>query len=563
MPLAKQPRTTRTNRKGLACFYRILLREQMNRFILSKIARAETCARLFLTQYQQLVLPKRRAALIFLTFIFTLSLNLFSPPAGQAKETIIPVIYLNEEQKGEYLIQMTEDQDFLIKADDLKEIGFLDPKGKAVEIEGVSYLSLKSMAGVIFVYNENKQSLKIQASPDLLARTTLDFSIKRQKNTQYSKDSSLFFNYGISYNAVNAFKFDSITGTSQLGVRIGDFLFLSDSIVSVGDQETKFNRLMSSMIYDRRDKMDTFVFGDFYAQSGSLGSSLALGGLSYSKNYSADPTFIKRPSQGYQGFVTTPSEVDVYLNGVRIRSERIAPGGFDLRNIQGYSGSQDLDIVIKDAFGREQHIANPFYVFDPILAKGLHDYSYNLGFQRRNLGMDGDQYGDLAFTGFHRYGLTNNLTLGLRGEAGSGLYNLSPQVSLATNYGALDLSLAGSRDKKEKTGFAGSANYIYQGHRFNIRLGVTNYSEEYATVASAGNPDISNTNRTSILYVMGNPKLDFGGSIGFGSKSFGSLSLNYNKTITYKNEERQLMGLMYSRGFGKNFSAVLVPEPDH
>ena len=184
MPLVKQPRSFRPSRKGLACFYRMLLREQMNRFILSKIAQAGIYARLFLTQYKQLVSHKQRAAPIFLAVFFTLSLNLFSPPTTRAMETVIPVIYLNEGQKGEYLIQMTEDHDFLIKAEDLKEFGFLDPKGKSYDIEGVSYLSLKSMAGVTFLYDENKQTLKIQASPDLLARTIMDFSDKRQKNTQ-------------------------------------------------------------------------------------------------------------------------------------------------------------------------------------------------------------------------------------------------------------------------------------------------------------------------------------------------------------------------------------------
>jgi len=548
---------------GLACFYRMRLRVKMNRLVLSEDAKAGISTRPTSSKNNWFVSFKKQVKPIFIAFIIPLSLNLFSPLAAQAVETVIPVIYLNEEQKGEYFIKMTEDRDFLIKAEDLKEIGLLDPKGKAVKIEGVSYLSLKSMAGITFSFDENKQALKIQALPNLLARKIMDFSPVKSKTVDYSKDNSVFINYGLNYNAGNGLKFNSFTATHEIGIRVGDLLFLSDSVISVGDTETKFNRLMSSITYDRRDRMDTFVLGDFSAYSGNLGSCLTLGGLSYSKNYSSDPHFIKRPVQNYQGVVTTPSEVDVYLNGVRIRSERVSSGGFDLRNIQGYSGNQDLEIVVKDAFGREKHISNPFYVFDPILAKGLHDYSYNLGFQRKNIGSDTDQYGDLTFMGFHRYGLTNNLTLGLRGEAADGLYNLSPQLSLATNYGAFELTMAGSRDKEEKTGLAGSAIYIYQGKRFNVRLGTTSYSEDYNNIsnASTSNTSTSNTStsitNSSSISILANPRLTIEGGIGYGMKSFGSLSLNYTKTTTYKNEERQLTSLMYTKGFGKNCSLSL------
>jgi outer membrane usher protein len=526
-------------------FNSMLQKDQIYRFILSKITPVKICPGRLPLYLKQPIRIKITALPLSFIFFSTSLIFLFSLPLAQAMETIIPVVYLNEEQKGEYFIKMTNDRDFLIKTEDLKAIGLLEPKGGSHQEEGVSYLSLKSLSNIKFIYDENRQTLKIQAPPELLSSTVLDFSNKPRKNVMYPKNNSVFLNYGINYNASSGFKFDSVGTTGQVGVRIGNFIFLSDSVLTVSEKETKFNRLMTSITYDRRDWMDTFVLGDSYASSGHLGSCILLGGLSYSKNFSADPNIVKRPVQDFQGYVTTPSEISVYLNGVRLRTERIPAGGYDLRNIMAYGGYQDMDIVIKDAFGREQHIANPFYVSDSLLAKGFHDYSYNLGFQRENIGADKDHYGEPVFLGFHRYGVTSHFTLGIRGEFGNGLYNLGPTLAYGTNLGVFELSLGGSRDKEDKTGFAGMANYSFQGKRFNFRIGGAYFSPEYSTISQVSSPNPKNLKK---------PKLEYGGGIGYGTKSFGSLALNYTLAANYENEEKELIGLLYSMGIGQKFS---------
>ncbi|MEW6186546.1 MAG: fimbria/pilus outer membrane usher protein [Thermodesulfobacteriota bacterium] len=548
MPSAFKIIYARPNHKVLALAYMERVRKQILRFVLSAATPRGSCSLPFTEKVQAVA----HCPPVFIPFLCVIlipfSMLFLSPLPVSAQETIIPVVYLNEEQKGEFFIKMSEDGDFWIKEDDLKEIGLLDPKGKIVEMDRSPYLSLNSIPGLQVHFDHNRQTLKIQAPPEMLAGTVLDLSARKQKNVQKPKENSLFFNYGLNYNAVKGFKFDSFGLTGQLGVRIGNFLILTDSVVQVGERETRFNRLLSNVTYDRRERMDRFVIGDSYAASGHLGSGLVLGGLSYSKNYSADPNVIKRPVQGYQGYVTTPSEVSVYLNGIRIGSEKVSPGGFDIRNIMAYGGRQDLEIVIKDAFGREQRITNPFYVSDSLLGKGFHDYSYHIGFRRENIGNEGDRYKDPVFIGYHRYGLTNNLTVGVRGEGGGGLYNIGSSVSFAGRFGALDLALAGSRDQKEKTGTAYSANYTFQGNRFNGRIGITRYSEDFSTLSQINSETLSSSSR---------PKYEFGTGIGFGTKKFGSLAVNYTKASNYSNEDKDQWGLMYSKGIGQRFNVTL------
>jgi outer membrane usher protein len=477
---------------------------------------------------------------IIAAILFSALLNLIAILAAEATETIIVAVKLNEEPKGEFFVKMTADRDFLIKNEDLKDMGLQHPKGRIYTFEDKPYLSLKSIPGLIFSFNENEAVLKISAPPDLLPKKIIDFTPERQINASYPKDKSLFFNYGLNYNAGNEFMFESFTGTNQLGLRLDDFLFLSDSVFKKDDQEEKFSRLLSNITYDRRQQMDTFIFGDFYASSGNLGSTAVLGGLSYSKKYNLDPYFIKRPMLDYQGFATLPSEISVYVDGRRIKSQKVSPGGFDLRNILGYSGLHNMEVVIKDAFGREQHLTQPFYVSDGLLRKGLHEYAYQLGFLRENIGLDQDRYTSPAFYGFHRYGLTDYLTIGMRGEATKDLYNLGPLLSYSTNYGLFEFALASSQESGTKTGLAGSAAYSFQGRRFNSRLSVNSYAQDYSII----------TNLTD----TGKPKLEISAGLGYGSNFSGSISLNFADTIKYNDEEWQTASLVYSRSIGRNVS---------
>jgi outer membrane usher protein FimD/PapC len=554
MPWAEHNVFSGSNRKVLAFAYIEKVKEQICRFVLSSIC--WKCFRTGFIEGKNPVLahqPPLFSPILYL-LIMSFSFLLLPPGMGSAQETIIPVVYLNEEQKGEFFIKMTDDRDFLVKVEDLKEIGLQDPKGKARIIEGSSFISLQSLPGLKFEFDPNRQTLKIQAPPEMLARKVLNLAAKQPKNVQSPLDNSLFFNYGISYNAVKGFRFDSIGLTGQLGVRMGNFLFLSDSVINIGDTESRVNRLLTSITYDRRQGMESFILGDTHATSGSLGSSLFLGGFSYIKNYSADPNVIKRPVQGYQGYATTPSEINVYLNGVKVGSEKVSPGGFDIRNIIAYGGRQDLEIVIKDAFGREQRITNPFYVSDSLLAKGFHDYSYHIGFIRENIGTPQDQYGDPAFLGFHRYGLTDFLTVGLRGEVGKGIHNFGGGISFVTRFGAMEMAWAGSRNKEEKTGTAYSLNYSFQSGAFNARIGTTSYSEDFSTLSSESSKNPS---------ALQKPQLEFGAGIGFGTKKFGSMAVNYSKSTQYGDSEKNQWGFMYSKGIGQRFNVTLSLYQSH
>ena len=93
------------------------------------------------------------------------------------------------------------------------------------------------------------------------------------------------------------------------------------------------------------------------------------------------------PTQSLTGSVALPSDMEVYLDGQRIRTERLRPGEFELRDILAYGGARNVQVVLRDAFGRVEQLNYSLYFTDQPLQPGLHEYSYNFGAMRRQFGL--------------------------------------------------------------------------------------------------------------------------------------------------------------------------------
>ncbi len=469
------------------------------------------------------------------TSMLILALAFFLLPAPAVAELLIAKIFLNQEDKGDFFVNRTADGDFQVKVEDLKASGFREPTGTTALIDGEPYLSLRSIAGVTFTFNESTLTLALTAAPSLLARKIIDFVPKLSQKVYYPQDSSVFLNYGLDYTAGNGFSFTALNLSNELGIRKGNFLFLTDSSFTKDQTQERFVRLQSSITYDDRKELRRFIAGDFFASSGDLGSNLNLGGFSFAKIYRIDPYFINYPTIGMTGQAALPSEANIYLNGMLLKTEKISPGEFVLQNITAYGGAGDIDVVLKDRFGREQKLNYPFYFGSSfLLRKGLHEYSYNLGFLREKFGTESNDYSNLAFSAFHRYGISDSCTIGFRGEAKNNLYNLGPQTTfLLGNAGILRLSLSGSGGRSSNTGGAGSVTYTYQGVHAGARFSLTEYTRDYTVVASVPAND-----KTKSLASAG---------VSYTDRKLGSLSLDYATTRKFVGQDMDTATIGYTR----------------
>ncbi|HUP47504.1 MAG TPA: fimbria/pilus outer membrane usher protein, partial [Thermoanaerobaculia bacterium] len=184
------------------------------------------------------------------------------------------------------------------------------------------------------------------------------------------------------------------------------------------------------------------VFGDATVFGDELGGSGIIGGATVARNFDLDPYFIRFPSMSLRGMAATPAQVEIYVNGVLVDRRSVPPGPFEIGNIPAASGTSAATVVVRDAFGREQTHSSSFYYSTSVLGRGLSEFTYSAGMVRNTAGSF--DYDDPVLFALHRYGVTDNLTVGGRLEATGSLVSGGPSVALASSLGEIDLKLAGS-----------------------------------------------------------------------------------------------------------------------
>ena len=109
--------------------------------------------------------PSRFAWLLFLLIVILLPV--FAPLNSRAAQTIVVNVIVNMEVKGENFVVMEDDGDFLVRTGDLASIGFIDLSGAKSIIDNEEFISLRSMKGLTYRFNEKDLSLDLTASAEL------------------------------------------------------------------------------------------------------------------------------------------------------------------------------------------------------------------------------------------------------------------------------------------------------------------------------------------------------------------------------------------------------------
>ncbi len=462
------------------------------------------------------------------------------PHTARADEEIVTKVIVNYEDRGDFFVIATDEGDFLVKREDLELRGFKkDVPAEEVLLEGQPYVSLLSMEGVSFNFDEEEITLFIMAEPKLLKQQVVDLYRRRSTDVFMPDHPSGFLNYGIIYTDEFEKDFESLTITNQLGIRRWGWLFLTDTSYTKSDTERNFTRLSTSLTRDSRDNMTRLVLGDFIASSGGLGGSVMLGGIRFSKVFQINPYFIKQPKLNIRGFLTTPSEVEVYMDDVLIRKERLSPGEFELRNIYQTLGARTIEVIIRDAFGVERRLKYPYYFTETVLDRGIHEYSYAVGYRREDFGVKSFSYGDLALSGFHRYGFSEFLTTGVSLEMTDGLINAGVEASrVFTTRGVMTLRARASR-ADGRYGGAGSFNYSYIGGNRGLTLSFAVYNKNYETLSSI------DSTVPKVMY-------EFGSGISYGTEGGDYITLNLNALKNYDSSRRREFSIRYSKPLGRN-----------
>ncbi len=453
--------------------------------------------------------------------------------AGNPQMVILNVT-VNTESKGDFFLYLTDTQDVLLRKDDFDQMGIHGSLGDKIQVNGETFYSLQGMRDVTFEFKDTLLVLDITADPSLLGMQVIDFEQNPSQIPFFTSETSAFLNYKLDYTVSNLPGSGEIDLTQRLGAHVHGWSFLNDGIYSQTDQRRRWTRLMSSVTRDRPLDYTRLIAGDFFSRSGEIGSSLNMAGISYSKYYALDPYFIRNPLISFTGATALPTELEVRLDGVPIRQTSLSPGEFRLENISTRSGAGILEVVLRDPFGKEEHLFYPFYLSANLLKEGLHDYSYNLGFLRERFGEKNNDYGTLAFSGFHKYGFTDSFNAegSLEFTRHRGL--LTSSISgLVQNKGSITLLLAVSRDHSGKIGSAKRLRYGYQGKSVSGRLDFTWRHRDFTILQ-----DFAEIEKI---------KYESGAGLGSGSRLLGYFNIDYRTIKKYVGTDAWSVSGSYTR----------------
>ncbi|MBW6424946.1 fimbria/pilus outer membrane usher protein [Rhizobium sp. XQZ8] len=193
--------------------------------------------------------------------------------------------------------------------------------------------------------------------------------------------------------------------------------------------------------------MPTYQVGDLITGGLAWTRPVRLGGVQIRRNFGLRSDLVTMPLPEVSGTAAVPSTVDLYVNSTRRSSHEVPAGPFSISDIPAVSGDATARLVVRDALGRETVTETPLFASADLLAPGLIDYSAEIGFARRNYGLESFNYDERPFgMASARYGLTDRLTLEAHAEAGLDFLNGGAGAAFALGtLGIGTAAVAGSR----------------------------------------------------------------------------------------------------------------------
>lgn len=465
-----------------------------------------------------------------------------SNPRPTAQRAVANV-HLNREDKGDHFFSLTENGSILFTHNDLLAMGITALPAGVATTDGIVELDAHTPS-LSAQFDEKASILYLTVAPELLDRTTIDLARKRPAGGVLLNDDSGFINYGLSYTADDGLEFASLSMPLEAGITRHGYLGVSSFSYHRGTEDDRFVRLMTRVVKDDPSSRTRLIAGDFSTSSGMLGSGGLYAGLSFATKFSLDPYALRYPGANLYGAVNTPSDVDVYVNGLLVSKQQLSPGEFEFLNVGNVQGSGEATLVIKDAYGGEEMITVPYYTSAQLLRSGLHDYSYSVGHRRESFGQQSNEYGDVAFLGYHRVGISDALTAGLRAEGDGDVMNGGANITfLAGTLGEFDTAVAVSREG-DVTGNGWSARYTRASRAVNWGLFARGFSRDYANLALTRADDKS--------------RRELSANLGFRQNMLGSISFFFSKRDMHVDIDRKRYGINYNRRLGKQVSLNIV-----
>lgn len=394
-------------------------------------------------------------------------------------------------------------------AQTLRQLGFRIPQETSgpVNLNDIDQLNID--------YNVQQQTLALTAPLNVLDLATTQLNPPAENAPMASSSRGALLNYDVyaqqgdessfnTFSELRAFNSLGVLSTTQL-----------TQYSTVANANNTFNRLDTSWRSSFPQDMLALTVGDTLTSSLAWSRPTHIGGIQIGTDFGLQPYMPTTPLPAYLGSATVPSNVELYVNGVRYYNGEVPAGSFQINTMPNISGAGTGQVMMTDALGRTTVQNFSFYNDQQLLRAGLTSWSAELGAVRENYGYSSFGYASVpVLSGTWRRGISNTFTAGVHAETSDGLINagFSNDWIPGSRSGTLSTALAASADSG-KIGFLYSVGYRWSADKFNFSTTTTATSGDYRDVATHyGEPPPTLTSNTVIGYSMasaGNVSLSY------------------------------------------------------
>ncbi|QLG89475.1 fimbrial biogenesis outer membrane usher protein [Chitinibacter bivalviorum] len=394
-----------------------------------------------------------------------------------AVEPVLIDLIVNGVQQGD-ADAIHDNSGYWIEEQSLKGSGLNTLNGEQQQFESKTYYRADTLVGIQSKIDEGQLRIYLDAAASEFGEKTIALS---GSHAELWPKPAPFSGY-LSYNLAAMHQSDQAGFEYQfsplINLNLQNWNFRSEFDYSTQERDHAWLRLNTTLDYDRPDLMLRATAGDLMPRSSGLSFSQAMLGVGVSRVFDMQPDFNSTPSFQTQTAITQPSTAEIYLNGQRIKTIDLQPGMYQFNDLRYYAGLQNVEVVIKDGFGSAQTVAIPYYFDDTLLKAGLSEFNYNLGVARVNGSFD--RYDGLAYSLFHRVGVTDWFTLGgqINGNPADSSYGVLANFKLG-NWGTLASLFSWAQHDSQPDGNAQQLQYSYINRDWSIYANAQRQSPNY------------------------------------------------------------------------------------
>ncbi|AZE61919.1 Outer membrane usher protein FimD precursor [Pseudomonas fluorescens] len=472
------------------------------------------------------------------------------PPPPSSMEAVADAqlfleLVVNQMDTGRVIAVDQRAGQLFVPASALQDVGMKLPG------EPVGSVALDQVPGLHSDYDSHGQRLLLDVPPSWLQEQFIGHRNTYPRTQAMSSFGALlnydvYFNdtddggsYLAAWNEVRLFdNWGTLSNTGQLRQTLADGI--SDSPLNNG-----YRRYDTTWRFSDDERLLTYEAGDVISGSLPWSSSVRLGGVQLSRDFSVRPDLVTYPLPQFAGEAAVPSSVDLFINGYKSDSAQLQPGPYTLTNIPFINGAGEAVVVTTDALGRQVSTTVPFYVTSTLLQQGLTDFSVAAGTLRRDYTLRDFGYGPGVTSGTFRYGYSDSLTLESHAEASSDLTlgGLGGNLRLG-NFGVLNTAVSQSQFDG-RSGRQLSLGYQYNSTRYSLMYQRVERRDEYADLTLVDTPYASLSKRSEQA------------TLSLNLERFGSLGLGYFDVQAADDSRTRLLNLSWSKPLWRNTSFYL------